>query len=225
MTPYARSTPSANAAHSVIAFGKEHVPAAAKLLADAFEVDPAYRYLFPDRETRRASLSDYFARTLQLHVAFRCCYALLDEHGALCATVTIRPPTGLRIRTLTMLRRGLLPFALAHGTRTVERLFWLKRTYEQLEVEACHSAPHRLVHMMASAPAHQGRGLGSQLLAHALSATQPESVPLTVLTTHLEPNLVFYQRAGFEVCDRRLLHPPASAPYAVWSMRRVESNG
>jgi ribosomal protein S18 acetylase RimI-like enzyme len=76
--------------------------------------------------------------------------------------------------------------------------------------------------MMATAPAQQGRGLGSQLLASALAATRHDAVPLTVLTTHLEPNLIFYRRAGFEVCDRRVLHPPASAPYMVWSMRRVE---
>jgi GNAT superfamily N-acetyltransferase len=134
------------------------------------------------------------------------------------ATVTLRPPLGFHISLWTILRRGLLPFAIAHGLAAVRRLFWLKETYDALEADAAASAPHAYVHMMAVAPEHQGRGVGHRLLADVLDA---HAAPQTVLTTNLERNVVFYRRHGFEVSSERRLQPPGSHPYTVWSMRHL----
>ena len=199
----------------------DHVAATAVLLARAFEIDPAYRYLFPVPEQRPHGLGDFFARNLRTHLPHRCTHALLDAQRRPYATVTLRPPGGIHISALTMLRRGLLPFAFSHGRAAVRRLFWLKHSYDQLEAAAAGHGPHFYVHMMAVAPEQQGRGHGARLLAQILdraSAAQP-AVP-AVLTTHLTINLEFYRRAGFEVSDERTLHPPDGEPYTVWSMRR-----
>jgi GNAT superfamily N-acetyltransferase len=75
--------------------------------------------------------------------------------------------------------------------------------------------------MMAVRPDQQGRGLGSRLLERLLAETADRGTPLQcVLTTHLRQNLVFYQRAGFDVTDERVLEPPDGSPYTVWSMVR-----
>jgi ribosomal protein S18 acetylase RimI-like enzyme len=115
-----------------------------------------------------------------------------------------------------MLRRGLLPFAAAHGLDAVRRLLWLKRAYDAFEAEAAENMPHAYVHMMGVAPEHQGRGLGSRLLAHVLGA---RAAAQTVLTTNLPRNVVFYRRHGFEVTSERVLQPPGSHAYTAWSMR------
>jgi GNAT superfamily N-acetyltransferase len=205
-----------------IALGARHVERTAAMLAAAFEVDPAYRYLFPDPVRRPRGLADFFARNLRTHLPHRCTYALLDAEQQPYATVTLRPPAGFHVSTLTMLRRGLLPFALAHGRGAVSRLFWLKRTYDALEARAGRGAPHFYVHMMAVSPDQQGRGHGAalleQILARAL-VSAPRAA--TVLTTHLPRNLVFYQRVGFELIDEQRLQPPDHDPYTVWSMRRA----
>ena len=79
--------------------------------------------------------------------------------------------------------------------------------------------------MMAVSPEHQGRGIGSRLLAHVLSAhASPPSVTQTVLTTHLERNVVFYRRQGFEVVAERVLQPNGGHPYQVWQMRKSPPN-
>jgi len=195
----------------------EHVERTADLLVRAFEIDEAYRYLFPDAATRAAGLRDFFARNLTTHLAHRCTFAAIDARGHPLATVTLRPPSGLHISLWTMLRRGLLPFAAAHGTGAVQRLLWLKRTYDALEAEAAAHQPHAYVHMMAVAPEHQGRGLGSRLLAQVLG---PRAATQTVLTTNLSRNVVFYRRHGFEVTSERMLQPPGTHAYTVWSMRR-----
>ncbi len=77
------------------------------------------------------------------------------------------------------------------------------------------------MHMMAVRPDAQARGLGSQLLTRVLASTADRQAHLrTVLTTHQARNLVFYRKLGFEVIDERVLHPPRSARYTVWSMAR-----
>ncbi len=219
------TSPAPDAVAHVTRVRAEHIPALASLLARAFDVDPAYRYLFPQPSRRIAGLTDFFARNLATHLPAACSHALVVAADA-AATVTLRPPAGLHISALTMLRRGLLPFALAHGPAAVKRLFWLKDTYDALEREASHGQPHWYVHMMVVRPDLQGQGHGSRLLAQVLAQTSDRDphVP-TVLTTHLPENLVFYQRAGFVTAGQRTLTPPDGRPYTVWWMTQERAAG
>ena len=209
-----------------VALQPAHVERTAAMLARAFAIDPAFGYLFPDPQRRERGLRDFFARNLRTHLPHRCTHALLDPQGQPYATVTLRPPGGIHVSALTMLRRGLLPFALAHGRATVQRLFWLRRTYDALEAETARGARHFYVHMMAVAPERQGRGHGARLLEQILECETARAPDLpAVLTTHLPRNVVFYQRHGFEVADERGLRPPGSDGYTVWTMRRTHQLG
>ena len=197
------------------------VGAVAAMLARSFEVDAGYRFLFPEASTREAGLADFFRQNLRIHLPHRCTRVARDGSGPV-ATVTVRPPGGVHVSMATMLRHGLVPLALARGLSTVRRLLWLKETYDTLEGELGAGRPYWHVHMMAVREDRQGLGLGSRVLGAALTecgSTDP-SLPV-VLTTHLEKNVVFYRRAGFEVTSERILHPPSSSPYTVWSMRRA----
>ncbi len=192
----------------------------ASMLAQAMEIDPAYTYMFPNERDRAHGLAAFFARNLRTHLPYRCTYVASDASERWIATVTLRPPGGVPISTLTLLRRGLLPFLFAHGREPVRRVFWLKRTYDALERDAAQGRAHTHVHMMAVAPDRQGTGIGSRLLARVLSLRPAAQADLpSVLTTHLERNVVFYRRAGFQVIDERVLEPPGGRPYPVWSMR------
>jgi GNAT superfamily N-acetyltransferase len=191
------------------------------MLALAFDTDAAYRYLMPDAQTREAGLRRFFVANLRIHLPVRCTHVMLDASDQVLATVTLRPPRGVAISTLTMLRKGLVPFALEHGRAAVKRLFWLKSAYDALEAEASRRQPHWHVHMMAVRPDLQGQGLGSSLLRHVLdAAARSDAAAPTVLTTHLQANVTYYRRAGFEVSDERTLSPPNAEAYTVWSMRR-----
>jgi ribosomal protein S18 acetylase RimI-like enzyme len=199
------------------------VPTTAALLARAFHDDPAYAFLFPRPALRRAGLEDLFARNLLTHLPYRCTRVVVEGRAVL-GTVTFRPPDGFSISLLTMVRRGLLPYALAHGAKAVRRLLVVKETYDALEARIAGKERHWYVHMMAVDPARQGRALGSRLLEQVLAETTDAGgagAPPAVLTTHQERNLVFYARAGFETCgteDVAMLGEPA---YRVWGMRRT----
>lgn len=208
----------APATHASEPLRATEIMSVALLIARAMEVDPAYRYLFPEDATRTARLSDLFARNLRTHLPHACTH-VLHQDGVCAGTVTLRPPAGVPISKLTMVRRGLLPFVLAHGPRAVERLFWLKGTYDALEREVARGKPHWHVHMMAVRSDLQGRQLGSRLLKQVLESNlEREPARVTVLTTHLPRNVVFYRRCGFEVVDERRLQPPRGEPWTVWSM-------
>lgn len=199
----------------------QDVDATADMLAHAFEVDEAYRYLMPNAATRTNGLRGFFAGNLRVHLAHRCTQVMLDAEQRVIATVTLRPPGGIHISGGTMLRHGLLPFAFSHGVAAVKRMFWLKAIYDDLEANAAQRSAHWYVHMMAVHPEHQGQGLGSQLLRHVLDAAHKvDANANTVLTTHLQANVTYYRRAGFEITDQRTLTPPGSHPYTVWSMRK-----
>lgn len=199
---------------------EHHRDATARLLARTFDDDAAYRYLFPATDARERGLADFFARNLRTHLPYRCTHVAYERTGEPLATVTLRPPGGIPISLFTMLRQGLMPFALAHGGAAVKRLLWLKDTYDALEARVGHAAPHWHVHMMAVRRDRQGQGVGSALLRQVLEATDASPHPI-VLTTHLPENVVFYRRAGFEVFAEDTLEPPRSPAYKAWSMRRA----
>jgi GNAT superfamily N-acetyltransferase len=204
-----------------------HVPAVARLLAAALEDDPGYAFLFPDPAARRAGLQDLFERNLRTHLPHRCTHVLHDDSGHPLATVTVRPPGGVPISLWTMVRRGLIPFALRHGPVPVRRLLRLKGIYDRIEDAIAGGRPHFHVHMMAVAPRHQGRGIGSSLLEQALAQSAAghgsngtERWP-TVLTTNDAANEGFYRRAGFHTVEvRRIELAPGHPAHDCWCMRR-----
>ena len=92
------------------------------MLAHAFANDAAYSFLFPAADTRAAGLLQFFEGNLRTHLPHACTFVALDAAERAIATVTLRPPAGIQISLWTMLRRGLLPFAIAHGGGAVRRL-------------------------------------------------------------------------------------------------------
>jgi GNAT superfamily N-acetyltransferase len=212
--------------HAATLLDEARVRPIAAILADAMDDDPAYRYLMPEAASRPSGLRDYFARSLRTYLPHACTYLAVD--GAIAsATVTLRPPGGIHISTLTMIRRGLLPFARAHGMIAVRRLFALKDAYDRLEARITGGGPHWWVHMMAVEPSRQGRGMGSALLTSALAtaagARGNERHP-ALLTTHNERNVAFYRRMGFEVVDVQQVALEGAVPYPVWGMRRARAS-
>jgi GNAT superfamily N-acetyltransferase len=193
------------------------VRSVAALLSRAFWDDPAYAFIFPDGETRTAKLADLFARNLRIHLPYRCTH-VLERGGDILGTVTVRPPGGVPISLMTKIRHGLLPFTVANGLRGAKRLLYIADLYDKIEAEMARG-PHWHVHMMGVEPGHQGRGHGGALLRKVLDRTSNTTELPTVLTTHKEPNVVFYRRLGFEVTETRTLSP-GSERYRVWCMRR-----
>jgi GNAT superfamily N-acetyltransferase len=192
----------------------------AQLLAASFRDTPSYAAIFPDTGRRREGLADLFRLNLRLHAEHGCTYVSLQDEEVV-ATVTIRPPRGIRVSTASMIKVGLPIFALRRGLGVVRRMLAVGEQYDVLEAEVTAGRPHWYVHMMAVDPSSQGKGVGSQLFAEALAATANLSENPTSLATQEEINLRFYARFGFEVVDyREMPGAPGQPNYPCWSMHR-----
>ncbi len=110
------------------------------------------------------------------------------------------PPLGSQLRSL-----------LGQGWRATRRWGEAYRSLAEIHPED----PHWYLAVLGVDPDHQGRGVGSALLAAFLARVDDERQP-AYLETDRERNLAFYQRAGFEtVRETRILDVP------VWCMWRT----
>jgi ribosomal protein S18 acetylase RimI-like enzyme len=207
----------------LVELSEDQVLPVAALLADAFVDNAAYSFLFPDAGARRELLADFFARNLRTHLPYRCTYVWMPEKERVVATVTVRPPGGIPISLLTMIRRGLLPFAFRNGVSAVRRLFYLIEHSDRVDAEATGGRPHWHLHMMAVHPTRQGAGIGTELVRAALAAKQAETAvrhPIS-LQTERPQNLTFYRRLGFELKrEYDLGGVLGGQPFRTWSMLR-----
>jgi hypothetical protein len=88
----------------------EDIPTTAALLAAAFDEDPAYGFLFPDRHGRRAGLEDFFTRNLHTHLPFRCAHVGVAE-GAVGDAAAHGIGSGRRDKSREAVVEGCRPYA------------------------------------------------------------------------------------------------------------------
>jgi GNAT superfamily N-acetyltransferase len=78
------------------------------------------------------------------------------------------------------------------------------------------TGPHWYLEVLGVAPAWQGQGVGTRLLAPLLERADRERLPC-YLETATRPNVAFYERLGFRV-ERELALLPGGPPQ--WTMIR-----
>ncbi len=177
-----------SSSHEVRALHDAEVDACAAALALAFADDPVYRYLHPgDREWER--VGPRFFRILLRHFS---AHATVLTAGAAGTVAIWTPPEprapGTFARLAFTLRLGaLLGRRIPRGARIGTAL------------ESLHCAePHWYLAILGTAPAAQGRGLASSVLAPILERCDAAGLPAR-LETATESNLPFYAGRGFEI--------------------------
>ena len=162
--------------------------ALAGTLTRSFHDDPVQRFLFPEeRVYHRRGLAN-FELLVRRTFAIGKVWAAPGQAGA----ALWLPPgadfiegwrgTLFGLRSLLILRDGV-----GRGGRLF-RAMALQHPHE----------PHWYLPVLGTDPAHQGRGVGSALLAPALARADADGLP-AYLESSKEKNLPFYRRHGFEV--------------------------
>jgi GNAT superfamily N-acetyltransferase len=177
-------------------------------LAKAFADDPVWRFLVPhDRPWQEPA-----ARLYAAQAACR----MAPDRGRVLRTEGVE---GVAIWAAPGQWRES-PGDLAHQATAAARLFGARmviglRTLAVTE-RAHPSEPHWYLAMLGTAPAHQGKGIGSALIAPVLRTCDEEGIP-AYLESSKERNLAFYRRHGF--VEREPLHAPGGGP-PIWPMWR-----
>jgi ribosomal protein S18 acetylase RimI-like enzyme len=153
-------------------------------LAAAFQEDPVFGWLMPDRASRPLRLRRFFKRELHHVLARGHVWTSADLGGA---ALTL-PPGRWRTPQHVALRQAR-PFGLR-----VPRAAGLLTAIEWRHLRA----PHYYFPYIGVMPAAQGRGLGSAMMRPILDRCDAERLP-AYLEASSERNARLYERLGFTV--------------------------
>ena len=179
------------------------VPAVSETLAHAFHDDPVMTWIYPTHQRRRRFLEINLAK---LHLRHGGVYTTADAAGA----ALWDPPGHWKLTARDMIRTGPAMFRVTG--RNVVRGSRLMSALDR----AHPKEPHWYLAVLGTHPDHQGKGVGSALMAPVLERCDAEGIP-AYLESSKESNVPFYERHGFRVTQELPL--PGGGP-SVWLMWR-----
>lgn len=181
------------------------IPTIGDALARAFHADPVLAWIVPDAARRRARLSSVFTAFAEVYLSHNETYVTGDGAGA-----ALWAPAGVEPIIEEQAEGFGERIAAALGDDA-------DRAWEATALlEQHHPAePSFYLQFLGVVPEHQGRGLGSQLLATVLRRCDATGTPAYLEATSAH-NRRLYQRHGFEVVGELTL--PSGPP--LWPMWR-----
>jgi ribosomal protein S18 acetylase RimI-like enzyme len=175
-------------------------------LARSFHDDPVMHYLFPNESGREQRLQSFFASEAKRSLVkgrLETAGSTTSQGGAIWSA-----PNHWKLGGFELLTQ--LPMILRFGKQTPRALRLLG------QIEKVHpKEPHWYLAVLGTDTAHQGKGIGSALLAPVLAICDEEGLP-AYLESSKESNILFYKRHGFEVtCEVKAKDGPT-----IWPMYR-----
>lgn len=168
--------------------------AIAAALTSAFHDDPVMLHMMPRPNGREKKMRALFLgetrRSLKVGAVHTTGATTAD---AVKGAAIWSAPGKWKLGGLELL--GQVPLLFSLGLDTPRSLALLS------QVEKIHpKEPHWYLNILGTATRHQGKGVGSALIAPVLAKCDEEGVP-AYLESSKESNIAFYNRHGFEVMD------------------------
>jgi GNAT superfamily N-acetyltransferase len=164
------------------------VPLATTIITQAFADDPVWGPALRRSDGAAIDLQPYWRLFVEGSIRFGTA-RMTDDRAA----VAIWIPPGeaeLSDDSLAELDRFIARSLDERARKALETL------YERFEASRAGRADHYYLSLLATHPAHRGRGRGQQLLAEGLAAWDAEGVPAYLESTN-PANDHRYERAGF----------------------------
>jgi ribosomal protein S18 acetylase RimI-like enzyme len=171
--------------HAVIA---ADIPTAAETLAKAFVDDPVKLYLTGGRKLPIAKAMPFFETFLKIQLHHAMVFATPHFEA-----VAIWAPPGEWKVPFRKIVQNAPTFLKLYGRRILTNVLVL----DTLEKRHPHE-PHIYLEFIGTAPEHQGKGMGTQLIQPMVDRADNEGLGM-YLESSKESNVAFYARFGFEV--------------------------
>jgi ribosomal protein S18 acetylase RimI-like enzyme len=183
-------------------------------LARAFFDDPVWEFLMPDESSRKRREERYFELALTLqHLPHGACYTDTDRAGG-----ALWDPPGNWKLSIRQILQGTPKLISAFGMNVPRAL----RVLSTIERRHPHT-PHWYLAILGTDPIHQGRGIGSALLAPILERCDREGTG-AYLESSKKSNIAFYRRHRFEVTGEIAL-PGGPTVWPMWRDPRPPDEG
>jgi ribosomal protein S18 acetylase RimI-like enzyme len=198
----------ADAAGTIRKASLDDVPELADALARAFEDDPGFSHLLPEREGRADRLRLFFETELTtIGIPSGLAWTTDERVGG----AIWLPPDGWRVPIATTARE-VAPMVRVFGRRLSLAL------WSRLRMERRHPRrpSHAYLAVMGVGPEWQGRGLGTALMRPMLDALDADG-RAAYLEASTPRSRELYRRNGFEVTGEFDL--PSDGP-PIWQMWR-----
>lgn len=190
----------------------DQVGEAGQVLARAFQEDPYWSWVLPDK-SRRAEVLPWF---MEVWVRYCCKYGEVYTSGDKVEGVAVwLPPGKFPLSSVRLMLTGMLLAPLKFGLAASGRLARSTNYVEDLHKRDVPSR-HWYLPTLGVDPPCQGQGVGSALMQPVLARADADGLPC-YLETEREINVRFYDRHGFEVVVEGDL--PRDGPY-FWTMKR-----
>ena len=186
---------SSSPAEQVIRLRPEQNDLAAKVLTDAFMIDPMYLAIFPLPERRGKALSALWCGILKYSLTYGSVYTTPEVAGVACWLSPRNTEVTFvgQIRTGFALYRAVMKFSAEERTNFMHAMNFVDVEHKRLVHE-----PHWYLWALGVSPDHQGKGIGGGLIKPVLTRAAEEGIPC-YLETVTELNLAFYKERGFKV--------------------------
>lgn len=169
---------------------------------------PGFQYMFPDPAVRRRALPPFL--TASARDAARHGHALVarDEAGMLGVALWMPPGTFPPSTTRQLRMAGALARVALAARGSVRRFVGVGASLMQAHL----AQPAWYLQAMGVHPRAQRRGVGTMLMAPALTLADEAGLPCYLQTSDAA-NVAYYQRFGFEVVQPSIATVPGGHPY------------
>jgi ribosomal protein S18 acetylase RimI-like enzyme len=179
-------------------------------LTRAFLDYPLMKYVNADPAKRRRGVATLYGGIVRDTLRYGEVHVSAGLEGACCWL-----PPGVSLPTFAReVRAGMLGLPLGFGWAGFRRLVDFDHVQRRLHAQYA-KGPHWFLATIGVDPAHQGRGIGSALMAPVLARADEARTPC-YLETHTLDNVRLYERHGFQIVEH--LENPTTVP--LWAMLR-----
>ena len=200
---------------NIVLLKSSEIDRATKILAEAFDEDPMFRYLgIGEAEQARVNVNalKWFCR-----IGLRNCQTynhIYTTAGDLKGVAAWIPPGKSEINIWQVLSMSFaLPWKV--GLYRLGRCISLFSTLNERHQNEM-TEPHWILSLLGVAPTYQRQGIGSLLLQPVLEQADREGLPC-YLATFTEQAVRFYQKHGFMILWEGKFS--SGSPY-IWTMKR-----